>query len=230
MNIAVIPAVLGNSSSNRLSTRKILGKPMIAYSVDVAKATNLFDHIIVYANNNDVANALEDLGVEVLFAPPASSLEGNFETTEIIAQAAQLVLENKLHADALCCISPISPFLTPDSIKAGLKLLETGDWSYSISAVEYKAPIFQALRTKPDGCVEMIFPEHYLTRSQDLPRVFHDAGQFYWGTKNAWLSKTPIFSNKSQFIELPRLRVQDIDTPEDWEIAEKIFTLLSSAK
>ena len=227
MNIAVIPAVLGNSSSNRLSTRKILGKPMIAYSVDVAKATNLFDHIIVYANNNDVANALEDLGVEVLFAPPASSLEGNFETTEIIAQAAQLVLENKLHADALCCISPISPFLTPDSIKAGLKLLETGDWSYSISAVEYKAPIFQALRTKPDGCVEMIFPEHSGSLQENLPKALHDAECFYWGRPNAWINRVPIFGSSTRSVLIPRSEFFPIKSDDDLNVAEALLETLS---
>ena len=101
-----------------------------------------------------------------------------------------------------------------------METLESGNWDYAFSATDFAAPIFRAFKQVTEGGIEMFFPEHFGTRSQDLPVAFHDAGQFYWGRPEAWIQGKRIFDNRSKPIVIPRWRVQDIDTQEDWERAE----------
>jgi N-acylneuraminate cytidylyltransferase len=111
---------------------------------------------------------------------------------------------------------------------AGCDRLRSGDWDFVFTATEFAAPVFRAFKHRPEGGVEMLFPEHFRTRSQDLGIVLHDAGQFYWGTTKAWLDKAVIFSERSSTVLVPRARSVDIDTPEDWAFAESLFTLARS--
>jgi N-acylneuraminate cytidylyltransferase len=108
--------------------------------------------------------------------------------------------------------------------------LDTGDWSYVFSATDYAAPIFRSFQAHPDGGLEMFFPEYFTTRSQDLPEALHDAGQFYWGRPEAWLSAQAIFARHSLPIHIPRWRVQDIDTQADWERAEILAPVIMQKK
>jgi N-acylneuraminate cytidylyltransferase len=126
---------------------------------------------------------------------------------------------------AVCCIYATAPFVQVDDLKRGLLALESGDWAYAFSVTEFATPIFRAFHQLPEGGIQMFFPEHFSTRSQDLPSALHDAGQFYWGTTNAWLEGVRIFSGSSVPVLIPRTRAQDIDTPVDWAFAESLFKL-----
>lgn len=229
MRVAIIPARGGSKRIPQKNIKLFHGKPMISWSIMAAQHSKIFDRIIVSTDDSEIAEIAITCGAEIPFIRPAK-LADDYATTNDVMEHAVKWLEAEGHSPSeLCCIYATAPFIEVNDLVSGLELLTSGGWQYIFPAAEFTAPIFRGFKVDRSG-LEMIFPEHYLTRSQDLPRVFHDAGQFYWGTKNAWLSKAPIFSNKSQCIELPRLRVHDIDTPEDWDIAEKIFTLLSSAK
>jgi N-acylneuraminate cytidylyltransferase len=114
-------------------------------------------------------------------------------------------------------------------VKRGLAALESGSWSYAFTATDFGAPIFRSFRVHPDQSIEMFFPEHFLTRSQDLPAAFHDAGQFYWGRPSAWLSGQRFFDRQSTPVLIERWRVQDIDTEDDWKRAELVAQLLGYA-
>ena len=107
-----------------------------------------------------------------------------------------------------------------------MQILEGSEANFAFSVTSYAFPIQRAFKLKSDGGVEMFDPSQFHTRSQDLPEAFHDAGQFYWGTPTAWLSGKPIFGSGSLPVILPRYRVQDIDTPEDWDQAEVLLTVL----
>lgn len=111
-------------------------------------------------------------------------------------------------------------------LEEGWRLLSGGGWSFVFAATEYPSPIFRAFRQLQNGGVEMLHPEHFTTRSQDLPRALHDAGQFYWGQLQAWLSQEILFGPYSAPLIIPRWRVQDIDTPGDWRRAEALFQAL----
>jgi N-acylneuraminate cytidylyltransferase len=111
-------------------------------------------------------------------------------------------------------------------IRRGIQELEAGNWDYAFSATDFPAPIFRAFKRRADGGVEMFFPEHFLTRSQDLPVAFHDAAQFYWGRPYAWIEGRRIFGPRSVPIMVPRWRVQDIDNEDDWVRAEIVASLI----
>lgn len=229
MRVAIIPARGGSKRIPKKNIKLFHGKPMISWSIKAAIESQIFDRIIVSTDDSEIAEIALKSGGEVPFVRPVKLSDDYATTADVMEHAARWLKGEEPAISELCCIYATAPFVEADDIKLGLEMLMSGGWQYVFPAAEFAAPIFRGFKKGADG-VEMIFPEHYLTRSQDLPRVFHDAGQFYWGTHHAWLSKAPIFSDKSDFIELTRLRVQDIDTPEDWDIAEKKFTLLSAVK
>jgi N-acylneuraminate cytidylyltransferase len=123
---------------------------------------------------------------------------------------------------AVCCIYPIAAFLNADDLLRGWRLLETGAWKYAFSATTYASPIFRAFEHTSTGAVKMFFPELYVKNSQDLPEAWHDASQFYWGQPPAWLENARIYAEYSTVVPIPRWRVQDIDTPDDWIRAEML--------
>ena len=226
MKIAVIPARGGSKRIPRKNIRPFCGKPMIAWSIEAAQASGLFEHIVVSTDDDEIARVAQSCGAEVPFTRPAE-LAGDFTTTvEVIAHATEWAVSNGWPVTTVCCIYPTAPFLIPDDLIRGLAALESGDWAYALAATEYAAPIYRSFRRHPDGGVEMVFPEHQSTRSQDLPVVHHDAGQFYWGTARAWREQQPIFGCRSLPLSIPRWRVQDIDTPDDWTRAELMCTQL----
>ena len=108
----------------------------------------------------------------------------------------------------------------------GLDFMNTGNWQYAFSATDFAFPIFRSFRQLDNGGVEMFYPEHFETRSQDLPEALHDAGQFYWGKPEAWLEESRIFNKYSKPVFIPRWRVQDIDTQDDWDRAETLAPII----
>ncbi|OPG75004.1 pseudaminic acid cytidylyltransferase, partial [Pseudomonas ogarae] len=121
-----------------------------------------------------------------------------------------------------------APFVRVEDIQRGLQILEETCGDYAFSVTSYAFPIQRAIRLTEQGRVEMFSPEHFNTRSQDLEEAFHDAGQFYWGRASAWLQGKMIFNPGSAPVLLPRHRVQDIDTPEDWVRAEWLFKAMQA--
>ena len=193
---------------------------MIAWSIEAARESALFEHIIVSTDDAEIASVAQKLGAEVPFTRPAELSDDHAGTTEVIAHATGWCGDQGWRPSAVCCIYATSPFVDPIDIRRGVELLESGDWSYAFAATEFAAPIFRAFRRLPEGGVEMFFPEHFLTRSQDLPVALHDAGQFYWGRPSAWLEGRRFFAAHSVPVLIPRWRVQDIDNEDDWARAE----------
>jgi N-acylneuraminate cytidylyltransferase len=220
MRIAVIPARGASKRIPRKNIRPFRGKPMIAWSIDAARATRLFDHVIVSTEDSEIADVATRCGAEVPFARPAELAGDHTGTTEIMAHATGWAHGQGWPLTAVCCISATAPFLRLQDIQRGLQTFESGSWEYAFAVTDFAAPIFRAFRETAGGGVEMFFPEHFPTRSQDLPVALHDAGLFYWGRPSAWLEGKLIFSDRSAPILIPRWRVQDIDSEEDWVRAE----------
>jgi N-acylneuraminate cytidylyltransferase len=221
--IAVIPARGGSKRIPRKNIRDFCGKPMIAWSIDAARTSGLFDRIVVSTDDAEVAGVATAWGAEVPFVRPAALSDDFAGTTEVIAHAARWALEQRWQVATVCCIYATAPLMQVDDLARGLSALQSGDWCYAFSATEFPASIFRAMRRAPEGGVQMIFPEYFRTRSQDLPTALHDAAQFYWGTTQAWLEKVQIFSQLSVPVLIPRSRCQDIDTVADWTFAELLF-------
>lgn len=220
MNIAVIPARGGSKRIPRKNIKYFCGKPMIAWSINAAKECRLFDHIFVSTDDAEIAEVARWWGAEVPFMRPEELSNDLAGTTPVVAHATQWAVDHGIALSAVCCIYATAPFLQANDLKRGWEALNSGDWDYAFTASDFAAPIFRSFRQSAGGGVEMFFPEYFSTRSQDLPLALHDAGQFYWGTPGAWLTGKRIFDKGSKPVLIPRWRVQDIDTPEDWLRAE----------
>ena len=220
MKVAVIPARGGSKRIPRKNIKLFNGKPMIAWSIEAAKASGLFDRIIVSTDDAEIAEVARQWGADVPFMRPEALSNDYAGTTPVIAHATQWALDQGMDIEAVCCIYATAPFLQVGDLKQGWQALTSGDWDYAFTVTDFAAPIFRAFKQSTGGGIEMFFPEHFSTRSQDLPVALHDAGQFYWGRPAAWLEDKRIFDQRSKPIVIPRWRVQDIDTLDDWDLAE----------
>jgi len=223
MKIAVIPARGGSKRIPRKNIKVFSGKPMIAWSIEAAINSGLFDRIIVSTDDHEIAEIASHYGAEVPFNRPEELSNDYVGTTPVIAHATQWAYSQGFDVEFVCCIYATAPFVRVADIQRGWATLTSGEWDYAFSVTDFAAPIFRSFKKTAEGGIEMFFPEHFETRSQDLPTAFHDAGQFYWGRPEAWISNKRIFAPHSAPVMIPRWRVQDIDTPDDWERAEIIF-------
>lgn len=185
MNIAIIPARGGSKRIPRKNISDFCGKPMIAYSIEAARDSQLFDRILVSTDDQEIADVAQAYGAEVPFMRPPELANDFAGTTEVIGHATRWMRDRQWSVGSVCCIYATAPFVQADDLRRGLQELQAGNWDYAFTVTEYGSPIFRAFRKHPDGGIEMFFPEHFSTRSQDLPTAFHDAGQFYWGRPDA---------------------------------------------
>lgn len=229
IRIAVIPARGGSKRIPRKNIKEFCGKPMMAWSIESAKASGLFDHIIVSTDDVEIAEIAKKWGAEVPFLRPAALSDDHTSTIDVIAHATKWALNQDWSVSAVCCIYATAPFIQIDDLNKGLQALESGDWAYAFSVTEFASPIFRSFHKRPEGGIQMFFPEHFLTRSQDLPLALHDAGQFYWGKPSSWMDGKKIFDPHSIPVMIPRWRVQDIDNQDDWIKAELYFNQLKEA-
>lgn len=227
MNIAIIPARGGSKRIPRKNIKNFHGKPLIAYSIEAARKSNCFDRIIVSTDDLEIAEIAKSYGAEVPFLRPEEIADDFATTLDVMKHAVSWCQKNEMCVVNVCCIYATAPFLLPQYIQQGLKSLTTNSVKYAFSATSFPFPIQRAIKLGQNDQVNMFQPEHLNTRSQDLEEAYHDAGQFYWGTAEAFLEKAAFFAGHSIAIKLPRKRVQDIDTPEDWELAELLYNVLN---
>ena len=229
MRVAIIPARGGSKRIPRKNIKIFHGKPMIAYSIEVAQECGLFDRIIVSTDDEEIAQIAKEYGAEVPFVRPKELSDDHTATIPVIAHAIQMLQEQGDDTiEAVCCIYATAPFIRSEDIISAYNALLTQHKHYSFPVTTFPFPIFRGVKRDEEGSIEMFFPEHFSTRSQDLPEAYHDVGQFYWGTCEAWVEGKPIFSEAATTIVLPRHLVQDIDTPEDWERAELMYQVLQT--
>ena len=224
MNLCVIPARGGSKRIPRKNIREFRGKPMIAWSIASAQASRCFDQIIVSTDDAEIADVSRHWGAEVPFVRPVELADDFAGTTPVVAHAVQWHQAHGHELTAVCCLYATAPFVEPGDIKRGLDLLEqAADDRFVFTATSYASPVQRALCLDPaTGEAHMLQPEHFSKRSQDLEAAYHDAGQFYWGRPQAWLSSDSLFEF-SKILLLPRWRVNDIDNLEDWTMAELLY-------
>lgn len=223
--LAVIPARGGSKRIPRKNIRPFAGTPMIGWSIKAALAAGCFDAVIVSTDDDEIADVARAHGATIPFRRPSALADDHTVTVDVIAHAVTAWTEIAAPAEFVCCLYATAPFVTANDLRRGHDLIAGQDLDYAFSVTSFPFPIQRALRLTDGGRVEMIHPEHLNTRSQDLEPAYHDAGQFYWGRAEAWRERRPIFGPRSAPVMLPRHRVQDIDTEEDWETAERLFAL-----
>jgi len=181
-NIAIIPARGVSKRIPKKNIKDFLGKPIIAYSIEIAISCKLFNKVIVSTDDQQIKKV-----------------------------------------DFVCCIYPTAPLIQKNDILKGYELIKNEKWNTVIAATHYTYPVHRSFIKFPDGGLKMLFPEHFNSRSQDLPKVYHDAGQFFWAKPKKWQNPTKGFDQYNTIVEIPANRVQDIDTYEDWKKAELIY-------
>jgi pseudaminic acid cytidylyltransferase len=227
MKIAIIPARGGSKRIPRKNIRPFAGKPLIAYSIEAARKSGLFDRVIVTTDDEEIAAIAREYGAETPFVRPPELANDHATTVPVIKHAIEWVEAHLGPVELACCIYATAPFIQAAALRAAHDLLLAQDVTgYVFSATTFPFPIQRAFKRHPDGRVEMFHPENYNTRSQDLEEAYQDAGQFYWGSPASYRAGKIFFSTDSVAYVLPRHMVQDIDTPEDWQRAELMYDAL----
>ncbi|MEQ8822819.1 MAG: pseudaminic acid cytidylyltransferase [Filomicrobium sp.] len=224
--MAIIPARGGSKRIPKKNIKPFAGKPIIAYSIEVAQKSGLFDRVIVSTDSDEIADVSLQSGAEVPFRRPAELADDHSGTNAVMKHAIQWAGRQGQRPSYVCCIYPTAPLLRTTDIVSGFEKLSSSDKQFSFSVTEFPFPILRSVRLKESDTIEAIWPEHVPKRSQDLEPAFHDAGQFYWGRPEAFLNEVMLFSTQSIAVVLPTFRVMDIDTPDDWQRAELMYLAL----
>lgn len=229
MRLAVIPARGGSKRIPRKNIKVFCGRPIIAWSIEAAASSGCFDRIIVSTDDEEVAEVARACGAEVPFLRPPELSDDITGTIPVVAHAIRWQRQSSVAAKYVCCIYATAPFIDVSDLRSGYEVLVQSQSDYAFAITKFASPIQRAIRITRDNRIEMFHPEQFNSRSQDLEEAFHDAGQFYWGRADAWLAETPVFSAAATPVVLPRYRVQDIDTPDDWIRAEIMFRAIDQA-
>ena len=217
----------GVKEYQKKNIKNFLGKPILAYSIDTAISSGLFDKIIVSTDSEEIAKIAISYGAETPFIRPKELADDYTGIHEVIGQAINLLEKQIKKIDFVCCIYPTAPLIQKNDILKGYELIKNEKWDSVIAATHYSYPVHRSFIKFPNGGLKMLFPEHFNSRSQDLPKVYHDAGQFFWAKTKKWQNPTKGFDQNNTIVEIPANRVQDIDTHEDWKKAELIYKTIS---
>ena len=227
MNLAIIPARGGSKRIPRKNIKNFNGKPMISWSIELAIESRVFDKIVVSTDDNEIQEIAIKKGAEVPFLRPKDLSDDHTPTAPVVKHVITELNQLGHNYKNVCCIYPCAPFIKPDDLKKSLQFLDKGfDFVYPV--IEYTHPIQRAMQKDLDGIMKFIQPSFELSRTQDLDKTFHDAGQFYWGKTLSWLSDKRMHSSGYGF-EVPHWRFIDIDNPDDWQRAEIMHEILKRA-
>ena len=224
--ICIIPARGGSKRIHKKNIKNFFGKPIIAYAIKNALKSGLFKSIIVSTDNDGISKVAKRYGVSVHIR--SKNLANDKTDTRSVIVDVIKTLEKKTSFSKVCCIYPTSVFFKPKELVLAYKKL-TNSINYVFTAAPYDHPIFRSFEIKKKK-LKMIFPKMEKKRTQELATTYHDAAQFYFGWKSSWLKNKKIFHGKSKFIEMPKLRFQDIDDQKDWDNAKIIWKLNKAIK
>jgi pseudaminic acid cytidylyltransferase len=230
MALCIIPARGGSKRIPHKNSRMFHGKPMICWSIEAAIQSGVFEHIIVSTDSEDIARIAQESGASVPFRRPAQ-LANDYATTVDVMNHAIVWFQNhypksSVETAAVCCLYATSPLLVADDIKQGYQRL--AGYDFVVPVTTFAHPVQRAVKINGNRSLSMFDSEKYQTRSQDLEEAWHDCGQFYWGTADAWRSGKSPYDMCACPLPIPRWRVQDIDTEEDWVRAEAMFSMINT--
>jgi pseudaminic acid cytidylyltransferase len=226
MTVCVIPARGGSKRIPRKNIKDFNGKPMIQWSIEAANTSNIFDNIIVSTDDDEIAEIAKGLGADVPFIRPKELSDDYTNTTDVIAHATQWAMNEGIDVSIVCCLYATSPFVLPADLQEAHRIITSENWQYVFSVSEFSSPIFRSFEQLESRGIKMFYPQHFETRSQDLPQALFDAGMFYMGRSEAWLQNLRVFDEHSFPFKIPAWRVQDIDTTEDWLRAEVMYKVM----
>ncbi|MBB6610436.1 pseudaminic acid cytidylyltransferase [Pontibacter sp. Tf4] len=223
--IAIIPARGGSKRIPRKNIKSFLGKPIIAYSIEAAIASGLFDEVMVSTDDAEIATIAEQYGAKVPFLRSNATADDYATTADVLLEVLKEYAGLKQEFAVGCCLYPTAPLVRISALKEAYDLLNSQHYDTVFPVLKYSYPIWRSLKLQ-EAKVSMNWPEHLNSRSQDLPAAYHDAGQFYWFKTVSFQRSKKLFTENSGAIELEELEVQDIDNETDWKLAELKYKLL----
>jgi len=227
-NVAIITARGGSKRIPRKNIKDFLGKPIIAYSIAAALDAGCFEEVMVSTDDREIAELAQRLGAKVPFMRSVEMANDYATTPDVLLEVLNEYRRQDKIFEYACCIYPTAPFITAKKLKYGHELLLKAGADAVLPVVRFSYPIQRAMKIE-DNRLSMIWPEHLNSRSQDLIPVYHDSGQFYFFQIKRFLETQKLFGDYTVPIELPESEVQDIDTEEDWTIAEMKYRIMQQS-
>ena len=228
MKVAIIPARGGSKRIPRKNSKPFFGVPMIARTIAIARGSGLFEQVVVSTDDAEIAEIAKQAGAQVPFMRPLDLADDLTPTVPVIAHAVQACNAVGWRVSQACCIYPCVPLLAVGDMADALDLLVATDADFVYPVTDYAHPIQRAMRRSDTGKMSLYSPQFEMTRTQDLEKSFHDAGQFYWGKASAWLEHKKMHT-AGIGMPIPHWRVVDIDSEDDWRRAELIFKAVQAA-
>lgn len=223
-NLAIITARGGSKRIPRKNIKPFCGKPILCYSIEAALSSGVFDEVMVSTDDEEIAQVAKQAGAKVPFFRSAETADDYASTDDVIMEVIKAYQQIGQHFDSFCCIYPTAPFLSSERLRSAMELLKEADSVMPV--VPFSYPPQRGLIVNDAGFVERQFPEYATARSQDLPKIYHDCGQFYACRTDAFLAAGTTDVERLLPLVLTELEVQDIDTMEDWELAELKYRML----
>jgi len=227
-NLCIIPARGGSKRIPRKNIKDFQGKPIIAYSIEAAINSGIFEEVMVSTEDIEIAKIAENFGAKVPFLRSNHTANDYATTVEVLLEVIENYAEKNQEFDNICCIYPTAPFTTGTKLIEGYEKLSVEKLDAVFPILTFSYPIQRALKIK-EGKVSLFNSEYENSRSQDMEEAFHDAGQFYFFNTKKFLENKTVFTSNTGGIILNELEVQDIDTETDWKIAEIKYELLQSS-
>lgn len=226
--ICIIPARGGSKRIPRKNIKDFLGKPILAYSIEAALESNVFDEVMVSTDDDEIASIAREYGASVPFMRSGENANDDATTIEVLLEVIDQYKELDKSFEFGCCIYPTAPFVNSSLLIASYEKLLDNEFDSIFPVIKFSAPIQRSLKLNSQERIEMMFPEHLNSRSQDLESAFHDAGQYYWFNVRTIERKRKLWTDNSGMVLLTELQAHDIDNIEDWQIAEFKYKALGN--
>ena len=225
-NLAIITARGGSKRIPRKNIKFFRNKPIIAYSIQTALRSGLFDMVMVSTDDAEIAEIAVKYGAEVPFYRSPATADDHSGTAEVLVEVIGQLKDAGREFEFACCLYPTAPLIKIENLSTAYETLRSNGYASVFPVCPFSYPIYRALQIGEDGKVGMIWPQNLNKRSQDLPSAYHDAGQFYWMHIHSFLKEKKVMTSNSGCIILDELQVQDIDTEADWKMAEIKYSIL----
>lgn len=225
-NLCIIPARGGSKRIPKKNIKEFLGKPIIAYSIEVALSSQLFDEVMVSTDNAEIVEISKQYGASVPFLRTNENANDHAVLSDVLDEVLNKYKSLGQNFDNICCILPTAPFVSIEKLQQACKKLNEEKLDSVFPVLEFSFPIQRSLQIENEK-VSMVWKQYLNTRSQDLPARYHDAGQFYWFKQDAFVQSKRIYTDNSGAIIISQLEAQDIDNDIDWQIAEIKYRMLN---
>lgn len=224
--IAIITARGGSKRIPRKNIKDFLGKPIIAYSIESALKSELFDEVMVSTDDKEIAEIALQYGAKIPFIRSEKNADDFASTVDVLLEVLEEYKKRGQEFDFGCCIYPTAPFVNEEVLNKSYSLLISNQFDTVFPVVKFGFPIQRAIKLSESKRMDMFQPEHKKTRSQDLEPAFHDSGQFYWFSVERILDQKQLWTDNTGVVVMSEMQTQDIDNPDDWKLAELKYKLL----